>query len=92
VVGREVPVVFVDPPAEGQSDQQVAVDEAEYVVTGSGGEDLPVSGVAWPRAASWVKATARNAAISNWYQERPSSPKTVQPATNKPTVVTIFAV
>jgi hypothetical protein len=40
-----VPVVFVDPPAEGQPHEQVAVDDAEYVVAGSGGEDLPVSGI-----------------------------------------------
>jgi hypothetical protein len=39
-----------------------------------------------------VKAIAKNAAISNWYRERPSRPKTAQPAANSPTVMVIFAV
>jgi hypothetical protein len=45
----------------------------------------------WPRNATWVTAIAKNAAISNWYQERPSRPKPAQPAANNPIVMVIFA-
>jgi hypothetical protein len=40
-----VAAVFVDPPAEGQPDEQVAVQEPEQVVGPAAGEDLPVAGV-----------------------------------------------